>query len=87
MFHAHRLCHDRSYWVSPFLVLLVGWMLFRLGYAMTSTYLPGEVIVLHTLLLSIFAMSDVTNVQDARSQAANDAGPFVHSNSWWFYPG
>ncbi|HUO97847.1 MAG TPA: hypothetical protein VMU01_04230 [Rhizomicrobium sp.] len=76
-----------DYWICPILVALTGWMLIRLGYAMTSTYLPGEVIVLHTLLLSIFAMSDVTSVQDARSQAGNDAGPFVHTNPWWFYPG
>jgi len=75
------------YWASLAVVALVGWMLFRFGYRMTSTYLPGEVIVLHTLLLSIFAMSDVTSVQDARSQAGNDAGPFVHTNPWWFYPG
>ena len=39
------------------------------------------------LALSIFAISDVTNVEEARLQAERDAELFVRQNPWWFYPG
>jgi hypothetical protein len=75
------------YWCSQFTVAALGVALIWLGYVMGCRYLPGDVIVRHTLALSIFAISDVTNVEEARLQAEKDAAQFVHENPWWFYPG
>lgn len=78
---------DLFYWASLVLVAIGSWLLVHYGYKLTSTYLPGEVIVLHTLILCILAISAVTNVEEARQQAAKDAEQFIHDNPWWFYPG
>ncbi|MGA7673936.1 MAG: hypothetical protein WCA78_02690 [Rhizomicrobium sp.] len=74
------------YWAQACEAAL-GVALFVFGYYMGSTYLPGDVIVRHQLALSIFAISDVTNVDDARLHAERDAEQFVRDNPWWFYPG
>jgi len=75
------------YWVSQALEAILGIGLFIFGYYMGSTFLPGDVIVRHQLALSIFAISDVTNVDEARLQAERDAEQFVRENPWWFYSG
>ena len=75
------------YWASQVCEVALGVLLIVSGYYMGSTYLPGDVIVRHQLALSIFAISDVTNVDDARLHAERDAEQFVRENPWWFYPG
>jgi len=75
------------YGVIQIAEIALGIALFWLGYNITSSYLPGEVIVRHILALSILAISNVTNVEEARMQAEKDAADFVRDNPWWFYPG
>ena len=75
------------FWMLQFFEVLLGVVLILFGYKMGSIYLPGDVIVRHTLALSIFAISDVNNVEEARLQAEKDAAQFVRDNPWWFYPG
>ena len=75
------------YWTFQVCEIALGGALFIFGYYLGSTYLPGDVIVRHQLALSIFAISDVTNVDDARLHAERDAEQFVRDNPWWFYPG
>jgi hypothetical protein len=75
------------FWSAQVLQVLLGVVLILFGYKMGSVYLPGDVIVRHTLALSIFAISDVNNVEEARLQAEKDAAQFVRDNPWWFYPG
>jgi hypothetical protein len=75
------------FWLMQLVEVLFGVVLILFGYKMGSIYLPGDVIVRHTLALSIFAISDVNNVEEARLQAEKDAAQFVRDNPWWFYPG
>jgi hypothetical protein len=76
-----------EYWVAQAGLVVLAAFLINLGYKLGSSYLPGDVIVRHMLALSIFAISDVTNVEEARLQAERDAELFVRANPWWFYPG
>jgi hypothetical protein len=75
------------FWISLVFEAGFGLALLVFGYYMGSKYLPGEVIVRHTLALSIFAISNVTNAEEAKRQAEKDAEQFIRDNPWWFYPG
>lgn len=73
------------YWLPTIVVALAGGLLLWLSYALGSSYLPGAVIVRHTLALIIYAVSNITDPNLARRQAAQEADQFVRRNPWWFY--
>ena len=73
------------YWVPPFLYLIAGRVLFHIAYKLGSEYLPGDVIVRHTLALIIYAVADIADPSLVRRQAAEEADQFVRNNPWWFY--
>jgi len=75
------------YWLPEALSVVIGLALLFLSYLVGSTYLPGDVIVRHTLALIIYAVSNLTDPNLARRQAASEADQFVRTNPWWFYAG
>ncbi len=75
------------YWLPESFSALIGIALLFLSYLIGSAYLPGDVIVRHTLALIIYAVSNLTDPNLARRQAASEADQFVRTNPWWFYAG
>jgi hypothetical protein len=75
------------YWLPEAMSLAAGSALLVLAYYVGSTYLPGDVIVRHTLALIIYAVSNITDPNLARRQAAKESEHFVRTNPWWFYAG
>ncbi len=73
------------YWIPSTIDALTGVLLLWLAYALGSSYLPGAVVVRHTLALIIYAVSNITDPNLARRQAAQEADQFVRKNPWWFY--
>lgn len=72
-------------WLPLLLNTIAGILLLVLAYLLGSSYLPGDVIVRHTLALIIYAVSNITDPNLARRQAAQEADQFVRTNPWWFY--
>jgi hypothetical protein len=75
------------YWLPEALSAAAGLGLMALAYCVGSAYLPGDVIVRHTLALIIYAVSNITDPNLARRQAAKESDHFVRTNPWWFYAG
>jgi len=75
------------YWLPEALSIVAGLALMVLAYYVGSAYLPGDVIVRHTLALIIYAVSNITDPNLARRQAAKESEHFVRTNPWWFYAG
>lgn len=73
------------YWLPPFIYLIASRVLFHIAYKLGSEYLPGDVIVRHTLALIIYAVADIADPSLVRRQAAEEADQFVRNNPWWFY--
>jgi len=72
-------------WMVPIANLFLGAGLLVVAYFLGSAYLPGDVIVRHTLALLIYAISNITDPNLAKHQAAQEADEFVRANPWWFY--
>lgn len=71
----------------PSLILDVGagFALLRIAYIFGTWYLPGDLIVTHTLALIIHAVTNINDPNMARRAASQSADRFVHRNPWWFY--
>jgi len=72
-------------WINPIANIVIGGLLLLVAYVLGSAYLPGDVIVRHTLALLIYAISNITDPNLAKRQAAQEADEFVRANPWWFY--
>jgi hypothetical protein len=72
-------------WFVPLANAVAGCGLLFVSYLLGTAYLPGDVIVRHTLALLIYAISNITDPNLAKHQAAQEADEFVRTNPWWFY--
>ncbi|MFQ5563532.1 MAG: hypothetical protein ACE5FO_08175 [Parvularculaceae bacterium] len=74
-----------GYLVTAFVAIL-GWLVvLYLGYDIGRRYVPGNVLVTKTLILSVLATTSQTNYTDAREAARELEAEIVEEKPWWFY--
>lgn len=72
------------------LVLLIGCGcigLLRAAYLIGSSFAPGAVIVRHVIALAFLAVSNITDIGEARRQVDARTNDFVKRAPWWFFTG
>lgn len=65
---------------------VLGWLVVvYLGYDIGRRFVPGNILVTKTLILSVLATTSQTNYTDAREAARELEAEIVEEKPWWFY--
>ena len=77
------------FWPIVLLDVLLGGVLVLLSNMIARAYLPGEIVVVNTLMLSVFertiALQKDINIDKAREVVEKDIQKFVERKPWWFF--
>jgi len=74
------------YYAGGAAIAVLGWLgVIYFGYDIGRRFVPGNILVTKTLILSVLATTSQTNYTDAREAARELEAEIVEEKPWWFY--